>query len=305
MPLSITNAAQNWNVEAFEFWNPATDTFSAGVEGRLRRIDPFVSLWNKASRRANIHFVPGTDTSAVVVVRHTLTNGVFLLSKTDERNSWQNGSCYNEMHRAHKVMPPSGGKGIHRSVTVSGTGDNLGLVTIGPETTVYMDIERSGSTEPTETVTTVEQEVYLFCSANVSYAAGDFLQLNGTYYRVEEWFHDAGFLCSKAVKAAPAYTSTTFLIPSSTSPVFNPATGTLTTADYTERAVSVQVDASEAVGRPTDRDFAEKLTLYIYANHIGFTPFPGQQVVLGGITYRVVRVDHNLSRLQWKVEIKP
>lgn len=305
MPLSLSNAAQFCNTEEFLFWNPATDTFSAGVPGRMKRADPFVSLWNKASRRANVFFTPGTVTTSVVVIQHNLTGAIFLLSPTGELDAWQGGSAYQEMRRAHKVMPPSGGKGIHRSVTVSGTGDNLGLVTIGPETVAYMDVERSGSSEPLETVATVEQEVYLFCSANVTYAPGDFLQLNGTYYRVDEWFHDTGFLSAKAVKAAPAYTSVTFLIPSATSPVFSPSTGGLTTADYTERAVSVQVDASEAVGRPTDRDFAEKFTLFIYSNHIGFTPFPGQQVVLDGVTYRVVRVDHNLSRLQWKVEIKP
>ena len=305
MPLSLTNASQYWNVEEFAFWDPLTDTFSYGVGGRIRRIDPFVSLWHRSSRRANLHFVPGTNTSGVAVVRHTLTGTDYLLSQTSEKNSWQNGACYNEMRRAHKVTPPSGGKGIHRSVTVSGTGDNLGLVTIGPETVAYMDVERSGSSEPVETVATVEQEVYLFCSANVTYAPGDFLQLNGTYYRVDEWFHDTGFLSAKAVKAAPAYTSVTFLIPSATSPVFSPSTGGMTTADYTERDVSVQVDASEAVGRPTDRDFAEKFTLFIYSNHIGFTPFPGQQVILAGVTYRVVRVDHSLNRLQWKVEIKP
>ena len=305
MPLYIGTAAQNWNSDEFLVWDHSTDTFGPGLPGRMKRIDPFTSLWTKSSRRANIYLTPGANTTGIYVVKHDRSEVIFLLSPTAEKDYWQGSPAYTEMRRAHKVTPPSGGKGIHRSVTVSGTGDNLGLVTIGPETVAYMDVERSGSSEPIETVTTVEQEVYLFCSANVSYATGDFLQLNGTYYRVDEWFHDTGFLSAKAVKAPPAYTSVTFLIPSATSPVFSPSTGGMTTADYTERDVSVQVDASEAVGRPTDRDFAEKFTLFIYSNHIGFTPFPGQQVVLDGVTYRVVRVDHNLNRLQWKVEIKP
>ena len=305
MPLSLTNAAQFCNTEEFLFWVPATEAFVTGAPGRMRRSNPVVSPGDKASRRVNLFVAPGSVPTGTVALKHNLTGTIFLLSPLAELDAWQGGATYQELRRAHKVMPPSGGKGVHRSVTVSGSGNNLGPVTIGPETAVYMDVERSGFSVPVETVVTVEQEVYLFCSANVSYAPGDFLQLDGTYYRVDEWFHDTGFLSAKAVKAPPNYTSVTFLIPSSTSPVFSPSTGGMTAGAYVEREVSGLIDASEAVGRPTDRDFYERFTLYIYSNHIGFTPFPGQQVVVSGVAYRVVRVDHNLSRLQWKVDLMP
>jgi hypothetical protein len=239
----------------------------------------------------------------VSVVQHNLSGVVFLLSPTFEQDAWQGGAAYTEMHRCHKVMPPSGGKGIYRPVTVDGAGDDLGPVTVGPPTVVYLDFERSGSGEPDETTQTVEEEVYAFCSANVTPSPGDFLTLGTTTYRVDEWFHDIGFLAGKAVLAEPAYTTVTFLLPGNA--VFDPATGILTNSAAAERQVSVLIDSSEVVGRPTDRDLDEKQTLYIFTHHIGFDPEPGQQVEIAGRTLRVTRVDSNVEGKQWKVEVRP
>jgi len=305
MPLSIGTAAQNWNVEHFSRWDPTTDTFGPGVVGRKRRIDPFVSLWSKASRRANLHFVPGSDTSGWAVVRHDLSGDVFLLSATIDRDAWQGGSSYNEMYRAHKVTSPSGGKGLYTPVTVSGSGDNLGPVVMGPDVVVYLDVERSGSGEPRETVDTVEQEVYVFCSSNAAPKEGDFLTLNGVPYRVDEAYFDTGFQCTKTVQAAPAYTTVVFSFPGATAPVYDPSTGGFTIGTWEERQVSVLTDESENVGRPTDRDLEEAQTLYIYTRHIGFSPLPGMQVAIGSRKWRVTRVDSNLEGKQWKVRIEP
>jgi hypothetical protein len=128
MPLSLSNAAQAWNAEQFLVWDPTTDTFGSGVVGRMKRIDPFVSLWNKASRRHNVFFTPGTDVSGVTVVRHNLSGVTFLLSPTFEQDAWQGGAAYTEMHRCHKVTPPSGrahfsrprASGISRSFSTNG-----------------------------------------------------------------------------------------------------------------------------------------------------------------------------------------
>lgn len=303
MPLSLTNAAQAWNAEEFLFWDPTTDTFGPGVAGRMKRIDPFVSLWTKASRRHNIFFNPGTDVSNVAVIKHNLSGLILLLSPTFEQDAWQGGPAYTEMRRAHKVTPPSGGKGMYRPIVISGSGDDLGPVSLGPPVTVYLDVERSGSGEPNETVNVVQEEVYVYCSANISPNPGDFLTLNADTYRVDEWFHDIGFLAGKAVLADPAYVTVTFLLPGGA--IFDPATGTLTNSAAAERQVSVQIDSSEVVGRPSEQDLDEKRTLYIFTHHIGFDPEPGQQVEISGRVYRVTRADNNVERKQWKVEVRP
>jgi hypothetical protein len=305
VPLSLASAAQFSNSEQFLFWNPATDTFGSGIAGRIKRIDPFVSLWHKASRRANIYFAPGTDASAVTAIQHNLTGTVYLLSRTFEQDAWQGGSAYNEMHRAHKAMAPSGGKGQYLPAAVSGSGDDLGAVTLGPAVTIYLDVERSGSARPDESIQLAENESYVYLSANVTPQEGDFLVLGTTSYRVEEAFFDTGFLATKTVKAAPAYTTVTFSFPGASAPVYDPSTGGLTSGSWDEREVSVLIDDTEIVGRPTDRDLEESRTLYIYTRHIGFEPLPGMQVEIAGRTYRVVRVDSNVEARQWKVKVEP
>jgi hypothetical protein len=305
MPLSLANAAQFANTEWFLFWDPVTDIFGGGVAGRKRRIDPFVSLWHKASRRVNIHFAPGGDVSGVYAIRHNLSGTTYLLSQTFETDAWQGGETYNEMHRGHKAMAPSGGKGQYLPATVSGSGDDLGPVTLGPAVTVYLDVERSGSVRPDETTQLALNESYVFVSANVAPVEGDFLTLGGVSYRVEEAFFDTGFLAAKTVRADPAYTTATFSFPGASAPSYDPSTGGFTAGSWEEREVSVLIDDTEIVGRPTDRDLEEARTLYVYTRHIGFEPLPGMQVEISGRTHRIVRVDSNVEAKQWKVRIEP
>jgi hypothetical protein len=303
VPLSLTTASQYWNVESFEFWDPISDTFGPGVQGRMRRVDPFVSLWHKASRRGNIHFVPGTDVSGVSVIRHPLSGLIFLLSHTAEVNAWQNEPAYNEMHRVHKAVPPSGGKGLYLPVTVSGSGDDLGPITMGPPQIVYLDVERSGLEVPEHTVNVKLGAFYIACSRVYSPRSGDVLSLDGKEYMVYQWFWDTGFLYAAVVEGSPKYITVTFRLEDANSPVFDPSTGRLTTGNYVERQVSAQVGSATISGMPSDRDVKDKQVIFIYTGHIGFKPTVGQQVVIDGRVRSIVRVAYSDEQAQFELEI--
>ena len=203
------------------------------------------------------------------------------------------------------MTPPSGGKGAFRAMVVSGTGDDLGAVSAAPDVVAYLDVERSGEKPQEETLGVVTESTKILHSSNITPQPGDFFYLDGYSYRVNNPFVDSGFRAAIASQIEPHYESVTFHLQGSSAPTFDPSTGTLTTGTLTDRIVSVQRDAMESVGRPTDRDLSEKQVLYIYNRHIGFSPMPGMQVTLDSRILRVTRVDSNFEREQWKVEVEP
>jgi hypothetical protein len=303
MPVSIGTAANYHNRESFSIWDPTTNTFGSPVLGRTKRMDPFVSLWHRSSRRGNIFLVPGQAVSTALVLRHDLTGVAMLLSKTTEHDSWLNGSEYSAMYRIQKASAPSGGVATFYSPTVSGTGDNLGEVSL-VATTVYVDVEFRSSSEPNDTINAALGDYLVFCSGNVAPKKGDYVLFGGKYYRGEEWFYDAGFICCRAVQESPRFTLATFYLRGATAPVFDPVTGAMGTGSLTERKVSVTLDRLLEDGRPTEK-VEESFDMFIDVRHIGFTPTIGTSVLVSSRTYRVVSVGKSEDGFQWHLKVAP
>lgn len=305
MPVSLATAAQNWNTEKFLAWNPALNAFSSTIYGRKRRIDPFVSLWHRSSRRSAIFITPGQDLTGVSVVKHTPSDTVYLISPTVEVDDYEGAGNYSRMVRCQKAMAPFGGAAEYYPVTVSGTGDNLGAVTVGPVQNVYVDIELRTTEEPEGVIREQVGDYLIFCSSNVSPLDGDFVKLAGKWYQSQEWYSESGFLCCRARQTDPAYVTATFYLVDSTAPVYDPVTGTFSSTTQTQRAVSVQVAEQGVTGRTTDKATERMLTCNVSLRHIGFTPQIGQKVAVSGVAYRVTRLAKGVEGLQWELELTP
>lgn len=304
MPISLATAAQNWNTEEFLVWDPALNTFPRTVYGRKRRIDPFVSLWHRSSRRSAIFLTPGQDLTDVSVVRHSPSDVTYLISPTIEVDDYPGAGNYSRMVRCQKAAAPLGGQAELYPVRTSGTGDNLGAVSVGPAEVVYVDIELRTSEDPESALNEQVGDYLVFCSRNVSPLDGDYIKLNDIYYRAEEWYSESGFLCARATQGAPSFVTATFYLLDASAPVFDPATGEMTAGvSQGTRVVSVQIGRSEVVGKPSDAVPAQKLACYVDARHIGFAPVIGQRVVLDSVTYYVGMLERDSTNLQWKLEL--
>lgn len=303
MPVSIRTAANYFTNEKFSWWNPTADRFEGSFLARTRRIDNFVSLWHRSSRREHIYVRSDAYYEDTGVFRHDADSQLYLVSETTESDAWQDSPAYSRMVRAHKLSGPSGGKGQFYPVTVAGTGDNLGAVTIGPAVAIYADSELRTTTNADDSVGLVVGEYLLAYSRNVEASNGDFFYHLGQWYKVLEAFSDSGYHYCRANKQDPLFVTATFTL--STTSAFNPVTGTFSSGTDTTREVSVQIGEELVDGRPTDNDLAEQLTLYIYLRHIGFTPAVGMKLSLLGQAYKVIKVLKHYENQQYELVVAP
>jgi hypothetical protein len=310
MPASIHNAARWFSRETFSIWNPQTGDFYGELIGRKKRIDAFVSLWHRSTRREHLYFLPEAeqqyDLTQAVVLRHDNSGTLYLISETIERDYWINDSQYVTMVRAHRVVPPSGGPAQFFPVRVQGSGDDLGPVVIGPAQACYADTELRSTHKTEDSEETSIGEYFVAYSRNIEEQEGDFISVGGVYYRFMELHSDSGYRYSRASQESPKFKTVEFKLPAAASPaIFDPVTGTMTSSDEVSRQVSVLVGDEIAAGRVAEHKVDESMTLFIYLNHIGFEPYLGQTVIRDGRKYRVISKNLRIEEKQIKLEVAP
>lgn len=305
MPASIRISSGYFKRETFEVWDPSTQVFGpTQLTGRKKRIDAFVSLWHRSSRRAHIYVLPESQTSSVVALRHVNTNTPYLVSESRDEDSWQrDGNTYEVMLRCHRVDGPSGGVAQHYPVTVAGIGDDLGPVTIGPPVLGFGDTELRSTGEAEGAVRVASAEYFVAYSRNLAVAEGDYITVAGNDFLVMERHYDSGYAYSRAKQESPHFQTVEFKLPSSTPSYFDPRTGRMTAVSEVTRQVSVFVATQARSGSLPEHNLADKLTLFIYLRHIGFAPQLGQGVIFNGVRYTVDSVRQSLEDKQWQLEL--
>ena len=304
MPTSISVSAGFFKRDSFQVWNPGTLTFGPRtITGRKKRIDAFVSLWHRSSRRDHIYVLPEEDVSGILALRST-TGIIYLISGTQEADSWQgDDNRYEYLLRGHKVTSPSGGAAEHYPVRVAGSGDDLGPVVLGPAAVGYADTELRSTSEPREQLQIAEAEYFLAYTGNWQVQDGDFVKLDGAWYRIMELNFDSGYYYARAKQDAPRFQTAEFKLPSTTPGVFDPRTGKLTAGTEMTRQVSVLIKDQTRLGQLAQHQISERLELYIYQAHIGFMPRLGHGVLLDNVRYTVDEVGEVTNEKQWRVVV--
>ena len=309
MPASLHNAARFFARETFSIWDPDLNTFYGSLIGRKKRVDAFVSLWHRSTRREHLYFRQPFEQwynlEQAVVLRHDNSGLIYLLSETIERDYWLGDSLYMTMVRAHRVTPPSGGPAQFYPVRVLGTGDDLGPVSIGPAQAGWADTELRSTHDSADTEQVAVGEYFLAYSRNLAAKEGDFITVQGSDYRLMEIHSDSGYRYARAAQETPKFKTVEFKLPSSSPAVFDVATGAMTAATEVTRQVSVLVGDSDTQGRTAEHKVAESMTLYVYFEHIGFSPYLGQVVVKDGRRYTITALRERIEEKQLKLEVAP
>jgi len=303
MPASIKIAAAYFCRDSFEVWNPITGAFTAGTfAGRVQRMDTFVSLWHRSSRRHHIFVKAGETIGSPEAIRSVANGKVYLISQTENKDYWQNGELYAHMLTAHLVMPPSGGDTQLITVRVAGVAPDLGPVVLGTPVNGYADFELRTTKSEGNTEELVTGEYIAAFNKSLLAQRGDYLVFDSTYYRVLEKYFDSGLCYARVERDPPAYEILEFKIPSGTPSVYDPATGSMTAKTEVTRQVSALLGKRTDSGVIEDREIERALTAYIYHEHIGFDPEIGAEFLYDSVRYRVVSVDQGLLTGQWKIE---
>lgn len=297
---TLQTAATYFMHDSFLSWDAATDTFPTSFTARLERIDRFKTIYNRPTRREHLSFQSDVILPASGVIKRQDTDEIFLVSDTVQSEVWQGNILYEKLATLHRVTPDSGGPAAYHAVTTSGSGADLGPVSLATAVPAYLDIELRSMAADRDAVEVMVPEMLAFFSKNVTPEAGDYFLFDGDYYRIEEYYADSGYHSARLVKEDPAYTTLTFKQSTGTS-VYDPATGTVS-ATTTSRQVSAII-TSEKTAR--DRDlvkFQKVLGFYIYKRHIGFTPKVGERFTHDSTEYEVTLVEEGKNADQWHLE---
>ncbi len=305
MPASIRISSGYFKRETFEVWDPLTLQFGPGtIIGRKKRIDAFVSLWHRSSRRDHIYVLPDSNTASIAALRHVSTGVPYLVSQSREEDAWQkDGNVYEVLLRCHKVSAPSGGEALHYPVTVAGSGDDLGPVNIGPPVQGLADTELRSTNEAEGTLRVAGAEYFVAYSRNLAVNEGDYINVAGDDFLVLERHYDSGYNYSRAKQESPHFQTVEFKLPSTTPGVFDPRTGKVTGVSEVARQVSAFVSSQTRTGDLASHSLSERLTLFIYLRHIGFIPQLGQGVVFNNVRYTLDSIKQSLEDKQWQLDL--
>ena len=226
---------------------------------------------------------------------------VFLTSVLQEEEIWQNEETYERLVTLHRAVPFSGGYATFHPVTVSGSGDDLGLVSYATSEHAYMEIELRTASDEKDSLDVSIGDFNCHLSRNVTPQSGDYLRFNGTYYRIAIPYSDSGFKAARLVKEDPHYETLTYKLDTGTSG-YDPVTGSFTSGSA-DRLVSALFGDAEVMRDRKSGAYNRVISAFIYQRHIGFTPKVGDKVVHNGQEYEILKVAENQRELQWRLEI--
>jgi hypothetical protein len=190
-------------------------------------------------------------------------------------------------------------------VRTQGTGDDLGLVQIGPAQLGWADTELRSTHKTDGTEETSVGEYFVTYSRNFSVQEGDFILVQGRHYRIMEEFADSGFRSSRSSQESPKFETLVFDWPATSPSIYDPVTGTFTAATNGTRLVSGLIGMRKRAGDTREHSVKDTLQVYIYTTHIGFDPRLGQSVTHDGTAYTVRSVAKSVEDKQWVLGLEP
>lgn len=304
MGVSLKSVSKRFSTDIFSPWDAVNDRFlvskSDQFKGRLFRVDRFTTIYHRPTRRAFIAWVE--DLPASGVIRREGTEEVFLVSETMKSEVLDGRYVYDRLRQSHLATPPSGGSGAFYPVTTTGTGDDLGPISMSVAVPVYVDTELQGvaSAEDTEDVSV--SRFLINHSLNVSPQPGDYFKWSNRWFLVNTPYIDGGLRVVRASELVPAYETMTYLKHTGASPGYSPVTGVVSPVTVS-RQFSALIGLNQLTGPTTEFKSTRSMVLYVYVRHIGFDPQLGDAIQHQGVTYQIDRVTMRRDELQWKLEV--
>ena len=298
MGVTLASAARRFARDSFESWLPATDTFSAAQQGRLFRADRFTTIYHKPTRRVQVSLLSTWPASGVV--RRTNGGEIMLLGEAERVELSQGSAAYDRLRQAHLIQAPTGGAALYHAATVSGTGDDLGLVSLGAGVKCYADLELQAVSDPPNSIDYSLGRYVIHHSANISPRAGDYLQFNGRWLLLEQPYAEGGFRVARSREIPVGYRALTYLRPAAAN--YDSATG-IVTAGETARLFSGIVEQSVAATEEPQYRPAT-VTLGVFKAHLGFAPRAGDRVSMDGQPYLITTVEEPRDGLQWRLKLE-
>lgn len=287
--------------EVFEAWDAATDTWSEWSHGRLYPADRFKTIYHRPTRRETLSLPQGVSLPASKVFRHVTTAEVFMASETEHYDA-ADGQVYSNLYAVHRASL----KSTVLRPTVSGTGDNLGPVSLIDQGVTYADVElRATDKDPADYALQLgnyEGNYFITLSPAASVLEGDFLDSGSQSYRIDHLYLDGGLLLARGIRMAPALETLTYELRTAAGGGYNTATGSVTRPTVEDREFSGFVSLSSVAVSPGSVSRTAGLEILVGVDHIGFFPVVEDRIRRGSDTFSIISVEVDGSKKLWALQ---
>ena len=298
MGLSLKTAANRFTGDRFLMWNAATNAFDGTLIGKRFRLDRFTTIYHRPTRRAYIRFKTDETPASGVVMRDG-TSEVYLVSETLHKDIELGSLVYERMRMSHLATAPSGGLGGFIAVRTTGSGDDLGVVSLALSEPAYVDFELQSATSVEENIDAVTPRFLINHSNNIEPLHGDVFEFSGRTFIVSVPYVDGGLRVCRASELPPAYETFTYHLRSGTGS-YNPVTGTVTSPTVTRLFSGILGKKTSEAEKST---VPQRLELYVYEHHVGFAFQLGHRIDHQSTAYYVNSVTRLREEKQWKLEL--
>lgn len=301
--MDLRRISKHFDSDEFEYLDPVTRLWGNVFEGRLAVTDRFLSNFNRPTRKRMLYTDFDTDLSQFDVIRHRVTRDIYLIGVA-RRDTFKMAKI-TQLLICHMVTPNSLSAGLAEVIrpTVSGSGDDLGWVTMEPIGEAYVDLElRATSREPGSKDTEIGM-YYAWTESHWPFKDGDKLLVNGQHYIVEETAYDAELQHLRVISRDQYYIDTVFEM--GVARTFDRALNKFVQAPVVRNVSGYLVSLHDS-NDGYDADVSDHAELRIRTEHIGFTPLPGMKVYLPDTDkhYNIRYVEQSEHRQQWIVRLR-
>lgn len=293
-------AATFFHTESFDVWNRATDSWLSGFTGRVYVFDRFKTIYHRPTRRETLGITRETVLPADLVIRHTVTGAVYMVSATD-RTDVDHVQVYDRARALHLTTT----QGDLIRYATQGTGIDLGPLVAQDLGKCYYDLElRSETADQVEYAVQLGDMIgryFLTVPDTAPIQKGDYIQgPDGTYYRLDVIYADSGFKLARAVDVAPLHEDIVYERPNSTPGGYDPATGVVTSVGRTDLTFSGYIGSLESAGQDVVVNVEYDLEIWVDKAHVGFEPAAGDFVRARGVRYHIdkVTIGYNGTKYQ-------
>lgn len=302
---SLRAAAARFQDELFYPWDSSLEAFdsshAAQLFGRVFRIDRFTTIYHRPTRRKSLTFSPDVVLPSSRVVKHVSSGDVYILSETEQKEEIE-GQIYDRVIAGNRATGPSGGLGMLYRPTIVGSPGDPGEAEFTLVSSVHMDIElRSvaveGGTEGIET-----GSYFVTLPANAGAVDNDWVVLGGYYYKIVEPYFDSGFLMARAIREPYDLVPITYYVMSEIGGNYDPESGVMVQKNTSAKTISAVVKVRrESSGVGVQEGWSG--VVYIDTALITWVPEVGHLLEHAGISYKVIEVSLNKTKVQWELKV--
>ena len=264
---------------------------SRGLKGQVKKADQFIEIWNRPTRKRQIHTAMGQPLEQSAVVRVEASGEIFMVGtvKVDVHSNYG----YRQVAGLHKVT----GVAVVTRRLPAGPPEDPGWAVSSTIATTFGDIELRSVIENQDVQFDNYGNMFLFLPHDVVLLRHDSVSIVGKDYFVLEPYADSGLQCARVTEEKDVRIN--FQISRKGEPVYDDATSSTTYPDRVTLNVTGKIEPMRDADTPNSDISNTDIKVMVKRGWMPFAPMLQDEVLWRGQVFTVVSIDEDAASEEW------